>query len=111
MAKKKQKPKKNKAKKPYVPKLSAQKYERYYMALEEGEVAAHDDKAVYWDLAPGEIPPRVLADMRYVAKKEKIPVRVELGPGRSLCLFYTSKKAPTAVRVVRDREVIQESET
>ena len=98
--------KKKKPKKPYTPKLSLQKYDRYFLALEEGEVAAHADQAIFWDLGPGERPARVLADLRFVAKKEKIPVRIEYGSGRSLSLFYLSEKGQEVVRVRRGTDIV-----
>ncbi|MCP4407109.1 MAG: hypothetical protein GY807_04985 [Gammaproteobacteria bacterium] len=107
MAKKK-KPRTSKKPTHYTPNLSPQRYERYYLALEEGEVAAHADDAVYWDLGPGERPDKVLADMRYVAKKENIPVKIMKGHGRFLKLFYLSDKPQSAVRVRRGDEVITE---
>ena len=105
---KKKKPRNVKKQTPYLPNLSPQRYERYYLALEEGEVAAHEDQAVYWDLGPGERPDKVLADMRYVAKKEKVSVKIVKGSGRYLKLLYLSDKLQSAVRVRRGDEVLSD---
>lgn len=107
---KKQKPRKKKQK-PYIPNLSPNQYERYFHALEAGEVAAHEQQAVYWDLGPGERPDKVLADMRFVARKEKIPVVIDKSKGRSLVLVYTSQKPETTVRVKRGDDVLSEART
>lgn len=105
---KKQKSRKKKPKH-YVPRLTPNQYERYFHALEAGEVSAHEQQAVYWDLGPGERPDKVLADMRYVARKEKIPVIIDKTKGRSLVLVYTSQKPETMVRIKRDDHVLNET--
>lgn len=107
---KKQKPRKKKQK-PYVPNLTPNQYNRYFHALEAGEVSAHEQQAVYWDLGPGERPNKVLADMRYVARKEKIPVVIDKSRGRSLILVYTSQKPETTVRVKRGDSVLSDAKT
>ncbi len=67
---------------------------------------AHEGQTAYWDLAPAERPDKVLAEIRHVAKKENIPVKIEKVNSRTLLLFYISEKERTQVRVKRDNAVL-----
>lgn len=101
--------KKRRKTKPYQPSLTEAQYNRYFLALEEGEVN-HENQNVYWDLGPGERPERVMADMRYVARKAEIPVKISKGKGNFLILHYQKSSAPASISVRRGSKTVFESQ-
>lgn len=94
MSKKVRKKKKSKPRR-----LSQERFNRYYIALESGEDSSVGNY-IYWDLAGGERAHLVKADFEFVARKSKIEVIVTIERGeRSLRLtFPPSKPAKVTVR-------------
>ena len=102
MARKKKK-KRTVSTEPKIPPLSPERWERYYLALEQAENDAHQGNITYWDLGPGERPRVVLVHFRQVARKEQIPVTIEIAKSQStpsLKFTFQSKSSTPKVRVV-----------
>ena len=67
---------------------------------------AHKNRTVYFGLATGERPDKMLVEMRHVAKKENALVQVEKVSSRTLLLFYSSVEKKAEIRVRRGDKVI-----
>lgn len=84
----KKKPKRRRQARAYVSKLTPARYDKYFLALLEGQEAAVKNR-VYWDLGPGERANVVMADFLFIIRKEKLDIRVEVARnGQSLVFIY-----------------------
>ena len=74
----------------------------------EGVEAARNSR-VYWDCGPGERPQHVLADFRYVARKEQLEVTIEpdqSSDGNALVFIYQKPGIETTRVQIRGKDGI-----
>lgn len=72
--------------------LSPQRYETLLLRLIEAWEMAEEDADVFWDYGPGERPHVIEQQLKTVAQKEAIPVRIYRGTKCLKLAFKTSKK-------------------
>ena len=101
--------KKRKKKKATTLTLSPDRYQKLLLILLEAWESAKEGQAVYWDLGPGERPQKISDEFLLVAKREKIPLKIQRGSKSLTLLFPEDFPSAKPFRVLgKDGEVLAE---